>query len=260
MSSKSQNVVSQWINDHLMSGKVARQVVIMAILLVVLGAGFGLTPTSASAHGVCADGDTVYTVRSGDTLGAIAKSNHISTQQLASYNKISDASFILLGQNICIPGSGAKTTHKAAKPVAKAPAKRAAKAPAKRAAKAPAKKSAAILGTYNPFAYGQCTYWADARYHQLHGVYVPWVVNSNASQWVVRAQQYHWSVSSTPSVGSIMVIAPGVQGAWSDGHVAIVESMKGRSVVASSMNWDGSGSNVNRSTFTAGAGVHFIRN
>lgn len=252
MLSKPQNVVSQWINDHLMSSKVARQVVIMAILLVVLGAGFGLTSTSASAHGVCADGDTVHTVDSGDTLDAIATSNHISTQQLASYNKIGDASFILLGQNICIPGSGANTTQTAVKPVAKAPTKPVAKAPVKR--------SAAILGTYNPFAYGQCTYWADARYHQLHHVYVPWIVNSDARLWVARAQQYHWSVSSTPSVGSIMVVAPGVQGAWSDGHVAIVESMKGKSVVASSMNWDSSGGTINRSTFTAGAGVHFIRN
>ncbi|HEY7415701.1 MAG TPA: CHAP domain-containing protein, partial [Ktedonobacteraceae bacterium] len=46
----------------------------------------------------------------------------------------------------------------------------------------------AAVGTRNLFPYGQCTWWADQRYHQLHGVYVPWVINANAWQWVARAK------------------------------------------------------------------------
>src|SRR5947209_20343914 len=42
-------------------------------------------------------------------------------------------------------------------------------------------------GAYNWFPYPWCTWWADSRYHQLHGVYVPWHTQSNAWQWTARA-------------------------------------------------------------------------
>src|SRR5436309_741561 len=40
-----------------------------------------------------------------------------------------------------------------------------------------------IHGTSNPYPRGQCTWWADQRYHQIHGYYVPWRTNANAYQW-----------------------------------------------------------------------------
>jgi surface antigen len=117
---------------------------------------------------------------------------------------------------------------------------------------------AAIRGFVDAFPYGQCTYWASARYHQLHGIYVPWMVNADAYEWVARAHEFHWRVSRKPRVGAIIVLAPWTQGASSVGHVGVVERVSGHRVLVSSMNWNGSGSNVAYWTFSTGAGVSFV--
>lgn len=54
--------------------------------------------------------ETVYTVKSGDTLSAIAKKYGTTYQKLASYNDISNPNKISVGQKIKIPGSNASGT------------------------------------------------------------------------------------------------------------------------------------------------------
>ena len=54
--------------------------------------------------------ETVYTVKSGDTLSAIAKKYGTTYQKLASYNGISNPNKISVGQKIKIPGSTATET------------------------------------------------------------------------------------------------------------------------------------------------------
>src|SRR6266702_5274302 len=56
-------------------------------------------------------------------------------------------------------------------------------------------------GGLNRFAFGQCTYWANMRYHALTGYWVPWL--GNAYQWYYGAKASGWVVSSTPKVPSI---------------------------------------------------------
>ena len=91
----------------------------------------------------------------------------------------------------------------------------------------------------NPFYqyYGQCTWWATERIHQLTGLWVP--MTGNAYQWRDQAIQKHWQVSTTPSVGSIIVLQPGTKGIKSsDGHVAVVEQILPNGwVLTSNMNW-----------------------
>jgi len=106
---------------------------------------------------------------------------------------------------------------------------------------------------------GQCTYWANSRYHALTGHWVPW--NGNADQWVAGARSAHWTVSQTPHVPSIIVLMPGVQGASSYGHVAVVESASGNTVHTSNMNWYANGGGwdkVSYVDFTIGSGVYFV--
>jgi surface antigen len=116
-----------------------------------------------------------------------------------------------------------------------------------------------VAAGFNPFPYGQCTWWADQRYYQLHNVFVPWHSNANAYQWTARAYEFGWRVSGVPHVGDIMVLQPGVQGAYYVGHVAVVEQVlsSGR-FIASSMNWGGSRGAVSDAQFYAGPGVSFI--
>jgi surface antigen len=115
------------------------------------------------------------------------------------------------------------------------------------------------VGEGNPFPYGQCTWWADQRYYQLHGVFVPWRINANAWQWTTRAYQFGWDVSPVPQAGEIMVLQPGTQGAWGMGHVGVVEHVfPGGRFTASSMNWGADRGGVTYAQFHTGPGVAFI--
>lgn len=112
---------------------------------------------------------------------------------------------------------------------------------------------------FNPFPNGQCTWWADQRYYQLHGIYVPWHNQADAWQWTARAYQYGWHVSSTPVVGAIMNLQPGVQGAGPYGHVGVVEKiLPNGHVIASSLNWGAYYWQVVDVEFTPGPGVTFL--
>jgi surface antigen len=109
----------------------------------------------------------------------------------------------------------------------------------------------------NRFFYGQCTYWANMRYGQLTGRYVPWLGNANA--WSSQAAAYGWVVSSTPRLHAIVAFAPYVQGAGYYGHVAVVESINGNDITTS--NWNVAGSAWATTTYLInhpGPGVTFL--
>lgn len=115
-------------------------------------------------------------------------------------------------------------------------------------------------GPINVFPYGSCTWWANQRYYQLHGVFVPWRIQSNAWQWTARAYQFGWNVSKFPVVGAIIDLQPGVQGAsfWA-GHVAVVERILGNGhVITSNMNWGAYPWQVTYVEFAPGPGVTFL--
>jgi surface antigen len=110
---------------------------------------------------------------------------------------------------------------------------------------------------------GQCTAWANYRYHELTGFWVSW--SGDAWQWVAGARAAGWNVSTSPHVSSIIVLMPYVQGASSYGHVAVVESIVPNSnpttVHTSNMNWWAGGGGwdiVSYVDFTVGSGVWFI--
>lgn len=111
----------------------------------------------------------------------------------------------------------------------------------------------------NVFPYGSCTWWADQRYYQLHGVFVPWHTQADAWQWTARAYQYGWRVSSRPVPGAIIDLQPGVQGAYGLGHVAVVEKILSNGyVIASNMAWGANPWQVTYVEFAPGPGVTFI--
>ena len=144
------------IRIHLGSSIIRHFIVVVAVLVLVLvGSGLGTRVMGAFAKSPCSSGDRVYSVVSGDTLGGIATRYHTTWQRLVSYNHIANPNIIYRRQTICIPGK-ARPTHK------------------------PAPANPPIKGTGDYFPYGQCTWWASYRYHQLHGIYVPWKTQSDA--------------------------------------------------------------------------------
>jgi surface antigen len=115
-------------------------------------------------------------------------------------------------------------------------------------------------GAYNWFPYPWCTWGADQRYFQLHGVYVPWSTNADAWNWTNLAYQYGWQVSSTASPGAIINLQPWVQGAYGLGHVAVVEVVySDGSVLASNTAWGADPYLVTYVHFYPGPGVTFIQ-
>ena len=115
-------------------------------------------------------------------------------------------------------------------------------------------------GAYNWFAYPWCAWWADERYHELHGVYVPWSTQSDAWEWTARAYQFGWSVSTKASPGAIIDLQPWVQWAYGLGHVAVVEQVySDGSVLASNTSWGADPYQVAYFHFYPGPGVTFIQ-
>ena len=115
-------------------------------------------------------------------------------------------------------------------------------------------------GSYNWFPYPWCTWWADQRYHEIRGVYVPWGTNSNAREWTARAYQFGWQVSSRASYGAIINLQPWVQGAHGLGHVGVVEKVySDGSVLASNTSWGSNRYKVTYVHFYPGSGVTFIQ-
>jgi surface antigen len=112
----------------------------------------------------------------------------------------------------------------------------------------------------NNFPYGQCTWWADQRYHDLTGYYIQW--SGNAYQWAYNASAYPgWVVSGVPHVPSIVVFQPGVQYASPlYGHVGVLEGVNpDGSLHTSNMNVSGYafGARVDLTNY-AGPGVSFV--
>ncbi len=155
-----------------------------------------------------------------------------------------------------MPDRGARKHKKAIHSVPKKPAASTAKQVSTSSDSA---QGIAEAGLSNVFPFGQCTWWADQRYYQLHGIFVPWKTGADAANWIDQAHQFGWHVSDTPTTGSIIVLQPGVQGAYSAGHVGVVERLlSDGSVIASSMNWGSNPATVTDYAFHPGPGVAFI--
>lgn len=220
-------------------------VVALALLTIAVTLSVNLKGVQASAG--CPRGNRVYVVASGNTLGSIAAHYGTSWSKLAAHNHIVNPNVIYRNQVICVPGgrSLGGGTHKTQVSAYSATIS--------------TKRSVAV-GYSNPFPYPACTWWADQRYRQMHGVYVPWRVNAMAWQWATRAYQFGWKVSSRASVGAIVDMQPWVQGAYGAGHVAVVERvLSNRTAIASSMSWGANPYAVVYIQVRPGAGITFIR-
>jgi len=224
--------VWQYFQQHRVASIVVGHVIVAVVLgLLLLGSTLGTHIFGAFAQSPCSSSDHSYIVGSGNTLGGIAVRYHTTWQRLASYNHIANPNLIYVNQTICIPGHG--STGSGGHP--------------------------SVKGKGNYFPYGQCTWYANQRYHELHGIYVPWTTNANAWAWTNRARDFHWHVSGRPAPGNIIDLQPWVQGAYALGHVAVVERVLSNGhVIASNMNWGARHWEVTNVEFSPGPGVSFI--
>ncbi len=101
------------------------------------------------------------------------------------------------------------------------------------------------------YPWGQCTWWAYVRRHQLGlpvGSYF-----GNGGQWANSARAHGYGVDQSPSVGAVIVFAPGQDGADPVyGHVAIVEAVYGNRILISESNVRGLGVISQRTLYAPG--------
>lgn len=91
--------------------------------------------------------------------------------------------------------------------------------------------SVASLASYT---WGQCT-WGAAQI-------ASWIPSGwgNADQWLSNAVKAGYPTSTTAILGSVAVWMPGMGGAGSDGHVAVVTGIQGNGLpIVTEMNWNG---------------------
>lgn len=229
----------------------------LGVLFVCITLGLNVGSAHAQSRTVCSSSDRTYVVVSGDTLSGIAYRFGTNWGSLASHNHIANPNLIYANQVICIPGAGTvnnvvhtstSTSHVTLNTIS-----------APRSTTKTVVAASSPVGSVNVFPYGQCTWWANQRYFELHGVFVPWTTQSDAWEWTARAYQFGWHVSSSPTVGSIIDLQPWVQGAYGLGHVGVVEQVLSNGhVIASNMNWGAYPWQVTYVQFAPGPGVTFI--
>ena len=223
---------------------------------------------------VQAAGET-YVVQAGDTLSTIASATQLTTDEIAAANGISDVHFILVGQEIKLTADASVASEAPVVAEEAAPAAEVAPVEAPVVEQAPvveapvveapvaeevvADEPVAQTPNYNTdmtavpgnsYYAGQCTWYVKNT--------LSWVGNfwGNANQWAASAAAAGRLVDSNPTVGSVAVFMPGVAGASSYGHVAVVTGVNGGMVTISEMN--AQGEYVVSSRTISPAGVLFI--
>ena len=172
-------------------------------------------------------------------MTTIASATELTTEEIASANNISDANFIVIGQEINL------TKEVAEEVVSEAPVAQEVQQPA-----APSYRADYTAVPGNSYYAGQCTWYVKNT--------LSWVGNfwGNANQWAASAAAAGRLVDSNPTVGSVAVFMPGVAGASSYGHVAVVTGVNSGMVTISEMN--AQGEYVVSSRTISPAGVLFI--
>ena len=148
----------------------------------------------------------VYTVKTGDTPASLAQKFNANEQQIIAYNDAQIAG-IKPGEQVIIPNGQIQTQSTYAN------------------------YSFSPTYGYNGYDYGYCTWYVATQ--------IPVPSNwGNASSWAYYATLSGWNVSTTPTIGSIAQTAYAAGG---QGHVGIVEAIKGSQVEIRDMNylyWD----------------------
>ena len=229
---------------------------------------------------VQAAGET-YVVQAGDTLSTIASATELTTDEIAAANGISDVHFILVGQEIKLTADAAVASEAPVVAEEAAPAAEVAPVEAPVVEQAPVVEEAPVVEAPvveapvaeevvadepvaqtpnyntdmtavpgNSYYAGQCTWYVKNT--------LSWVGNfwGNANQWAASAAAAGRLVDSNPTVGSVAVFMPGVAGASSYGHVAVVTGVNSGMVTISEMN--AQGEYVVSSRTISPAGVLFI--
>lgn len=117
---------------------------------------------------------------------------------------------------------------------------------------APAPASYTQSSGSNWYFDGDCTWYVFEKRQDLgKSVSGSW---GDAKNWAGAAASEGYTVNNTPSQGAIMQSGAGQNGAYGQGHVAVVDQVNSDgSIVVSEMNWDGGIGGLTTRTISAGS-------
>ena len=213
---------------------------VMATLVLGSSATAGATSNETDKKSTTTT-EKVVTVKSGDTLEAIAKKHKTTYVQLFNANpSITHPDVIDVGDKITIPAKDEKLEDRFSQLAAAAPvAAEATTYTTQEYTTAPVNSSSYYVGN------GMwCTDYVHSKRPDV-------AVYGNAGyNWISSAQAAGKSTGSTPKAGAVAVM---------DGHVAYVEKVNGDgSYVVSEMGWNYQAGNYNKRTVQPGAFGGFI--
>lgn len=171
----------------------------------------------------------LHKVESDDTPQSLADHYQADANYIVSVND-AEVDGLQTGQKILIPGG--------VLPSAERPQAEPDPSPAPTAGTFATTSIAPQTSYGNTYPYGQCTWYAKERRPDIPNMM------GNAGQWLYTAQSQGMPTGSTPKPGAVAVDQSGFFG-----HVAVVEEVRGNTVIVSDMNYDWAGSiSKNRKT------------
>jgi len=166
----------------------------------------------------------IHEATTNDTLPDIAAKYKSDLAKIIAYNGLENAEDIDGGEILIVPGGTL-------------PASMLPKVPAGTVGSSGSKVNPGTTitpkivnnGTGHIFPWGYCTWYVASKVH------VPW--GGNAKNWLANARAYGAVITSSPSVGSIVVTTDNSY----YGHVALVEKVEGDRFMVSEMNYSAFG-------------------
>lgn len=243
-----------------MQGKIKLMALgVIASVAILSAPDVGATEAKSTKKTKQKDSHKVVTVKTGDTLSSIAKSNKTTYVKLFNANKdIANPDQIDVGDKIRIPKKDEKLADRFSKYQASIVA---VAAPATTAA-APVASAPVVAQTstsYTTRNYTSAPVNSNSYYvgngmwctDYVHSKRPDVAIYGNAGyNWMSAAQAEGKSTGSTPKAGAVAVM---------DGHVAYVEKVNSDgSYVVSEMGWNYQAGNFNRRTVQPGAFGGFI--
>jgi surface antigen/LysM repeat protein len=168
-----------------------------------------------------------YAVKQGDTIDSIADKFKAEKDKIIAYNSLPANGDISVGDVIIIPGGKKDEVVKPTPSTGTLERRQYATTTGGTATDISSgfRTLDGKAGTGHRFPFGWCTWYVASKR------YVPW--GGNAGTWLYNAKASGYKTGRTPRVGAIMVTTEN----RFYGHVALVESVNGDTIVVSEMNY-----------------------
>lgn len=169
-----------------------------------------------------------HTIKSSDTVSALAKKYSADAQKIISYNNLKTGEPLEIDSIIIIPDGKMPVPPKPKTP-------KIALASVSKNDNYDVNTINTLVGDTHPPAHGHKFPWGQCTYYVALKRFIPWA--GDAKNWLKNAAAFGYKTGKTPTVGSIVITTENRR----YGHSAYVEAVDGNKITVSEMNFVGLG-------------------